>query len=58
MAVQVNGKVHGQFEIPADASEAQIKAIVLADANVQKYVQNLAIKKFIVVPRKLVSIVV
>jgi len=58
MAVQVNGKVRGQFEIPADASEADIKAIVLADANVQKYVQNLAIKKFIVVPRKIISIVV
>jgi leucyl-tRNA synthetase len=58
MAIQVNGKVRGQFTVPADASEAQIKAIVLADANVQKYVQNLALKKFIVVPRKLVSIVV
>ncbi|MDO8675035.1 MAG: leucine--tRNA ligase [Candidatus Omnitrophota bacterium] len=58
MAVQVNGKVRGQFTVHADASEADIKAIVLADANVQKYVQNLAIKKFIVVPHKLVSIVV
>ncbi len=58
MVVQVNGKVRGQFAIPADASEADIKAIVLADANVKKYVQNLPIKKFIVVPRKLVSIVV
>ncbi|MBI3314540.1 MAG: class I tRNA ligase family protein, partial [Candidatus Omnitrophica bacterium] len=58
MVVQVNGRVRGQFAIPADASEAQIKAIVLADANVQKYVQNLPIKKFIIVPRKIISIVI
>ncbi len=58
MAVQVNGKVRGQFEIPAGVSQDEMKAIVLADANVQKYVQHLPIKKFIVVPNKLISIVV
>ena len=58
MAVQVNGKVRGQFEIPVGASQDEMKAVVLADPNVKKYVQDLPIKKFIVVPNKLISIVV
>ncbi len=58
MAVQINGKVRAQFDVPADSSEEELKKIALADAQVQKHMQNLPIKKFIVVPNRLISIVV
>ncbi|NTV29903.1 MAG: leucine--tRNA ligase [Candidatus Omnitrophica bacterium] len=58
IAVQVNGKVRGQFEVPRDADEAVLRAIVLADEAVQRHVAGKEIRKFIVVPNKLVSLVV
>ena len=58
MAVQVNGRVRAQIQITPDMPQEELRKICLADPNVLKYVQEAAIKKFIVVPNKLVSIVV
>ncbi len=58
LAVQVNGKVRGQIKVAPDASEQDIKELCLAEPNVAKYVQGQSIKKFIVVPNKIVSIVI
>ncbi len=58
MAVQVNGKVRAQLQVAPDMPQDELRKLCLADANVAKYVQEGAIKKFIVVPNKLVSIVV
>ncbi len=58
IVVQVNGKLRGKFEFPPDASEEQLKQVILSDPSVQRYLNGGAIKKFIVVPNKLVSIVV
>jgi leucyl-tRNA synthetase len=58
MAVQVNGRVRAQIQVTPDCSPEDLRKICLADANVIKYVQEALIKKFIVVPNKLVSIVV
>jgi leucyl-tRNA synthetase len=58
MAVQVNGRVRAQIQVTPDMSQEELRGICLADSNVAKYAQDAAIKKFIVVPNKLVSIVV
>jgi leucyl-tRNA synthetase len=58
IVVQVNGKVRGRVTVPTGANEEQIKAAALADENVQKWVEGKVLRKVIVVPGKLVSIVV
>jgi len=58
MIVQVNGKLRGKISVASDASKETIEALALADENVQRFMDGKAIKKLIVVPKKLVSIVV
>ena len=57
LVVQVNGKVRARLSVPADLTEAQLKRAVLADERVKKFVDGQPIKQFIVVPKRLVSIV-
>ncbi len=56
--VQVNGKLRGQILIGAQASQDEIKAAALAEENVQRFLQDVAVVKIIIVPNKLVNIVV
>ena len=58
IVAQVNGKVRGQFEVAVNAAEADLRALVLADARVKSFIDGKEIKKFIVIPNKVVSIVV
>ncbi len=58
VVVQVNGKVRGKFEVPAGASDDELKTIILADPKVASYISGREIQKWIVVPNRLVSIVV
>src|SRR5581483_3372808 len=58
LVVQVNGKLRGNIEVPAQASQDEIISAALAEANVQKFVAGQALKKKIVVPGKLVNLVV
>ena len=58
MVIQVNGKLRGKISVAATASKEAIEAIVLADEAIQRHLEGKAIKKLIVVPQKLVSIVV
>ncbi|HZP40146.1 MAG TPA: leucine--tRNA ligase [Candidatus Binatia bacterium] len=58
MPVQVNGKLRGRIVVPADASEADVVAAALAEAQVQAHVGGRPIRKQVVVPRRLVSLVV
>lgn len=57
MVVQVNGKVRGQLELPTNSDNETIKDAAKALDSVAKYLTG-DIKKIIVVPNKLVSIVV
>lgn len=57
MAVQVNGKVRGQLEVPTGTDVEVIKQMALELESVAKFITG-DIKKQIVVPNKLVSIVV
>jgi len=56
-AVQVNGKLRGTIEIPADLSQDEIKALSLAHENVMRAVGDATIKKVIIIPGKVVNIV-
>ena len=58
IVAQVNGKVRAKLDLPVDLSEEDLKKIVLEDANVKRHMHDKAIRKFIVIPNKLVSIVV
>jgi leucyl-tRNA synthetase len=55
---QVNGKVRGRAKAAPDADEESLKALALADASVQRTLQDQTPKKIIVVKNKLVNIVV
>ncbi|MCD4829011.1 MAG: leucine--tRNA ligase [Candidatus Cloacimonetes bacterium] len=56
--VQINGKLRGKIEVPADATEEQVRETALTQENVQRFLEDKTVRKVIVIPRKLVSIVV
>ncbi|KAB7628262.1 leucine--tRNA ligase [Alkalilimnicola sp. S0819] len=58
LVVQVNGKLRGRIELPADADKASAEQAAFADAKVQPWVEGKEVKRVIVVPGKLVNIVV
>ncbi len=57
-AIQINGKVRSEVKASVTATQEDLQKLVLADANVARYLEGATIKKFIVVPKKLVSIVI
>ena len=58
LPIQVNGKVRSNIEVPVDIDETSLRALVLAQENVQKHVDEAAeIRRFIVVPGKIINIV-
>ncbi len=58
LVIQVNGKLRGNITIATDANEEAIKTAALGEANVKQHLQDKAVKKIIVVGKKLVNIVV
>jgi leucyl-tRNA synthetase len=58
LVVQVNGKVRGRFTAAPDAAEDELLARALADPKVQAQIAGKPIRKTLVVPGRLVSIVV
>ncbi|MBE9579048.1 leucine--tRNA ligase [Moraxella sp. K1664] len=57
MAVQVNGKVRGEIDVPTGTDNDTIKQLALSHESVAKFITGEP-KKVIVVPNKLVSVVV
>jgi leucyl-tRNA synthetase len=57
LAVQVNGKLRGTIEIGVQTPREAIEAAALAEPNVVKFMEGMAVKKVIVVPGKIVNIV-
>jgi len=58
LVVQVNGKVRSRVTVAAGADEATVRAVTLADPAVQRFMAGKPLRKLIVVPGKLVSVVV
>ena len=58
IAVQVNGKLRGQIDIPADADQGAAIAAARADAKVAGYIDGMQTVKEIYVPGRLINLVV
>jgi leucyl-tRNA synthetase len=58
LPVQINGKKRGDIEVPSEAGVADIEAQVRADATITALLEGKAIRKVIVVPKRIVNIVV
>jgi leucyl-tRNA synthetase len=58
LVVQVNGKLRGHLEMPANASREQIEAAALRHEAVVKFAAGQKAKKVVVVPGRLVNVVV
>jgi leucyl-tRNA synthetase len=57
MPVQINGRVRGRIIVASNAGNEEIEQSALADPKVIKYLEGSAIRKVIVVPKKLINIV-
>ena len=57
LAVQVNGKLRGTIEVGVQTAKDEIEALALAEPNVRKFMEGMAVRKVIVVPGKIVNIV-
>jgi leucyl-tRNA synthetase len=55
--ISFNGKVRLQRVFPADMQPKEIEAAIMADPDVQKYLDGKTPKKVIVVPKKIVNVV-
>jgi leucyl-tRNA synthetase len=58
LTVQVNGKLRAVIEAEKDLPEAELIQIAKDHDNVKKFLQNMVIKKTIVVPNKIINFVV
>lgn len=56
--VQVNGKLRSRVIVAPDISEAELRALALADEKVQSFIDGHQIVKVVVVPQRLVNVVV
>ena len=57
LPVQVNGKRRAEIRLPAGAEGDAAQALALADADVQRHLRGMTVRKVIVVPGRIVSIV-
>ena len=57
LPVQVNGKRRGEITAPAGAEQAEVEAILNADADIAAKLEGLTIRKIIVVKDRIVNIV-
>jgi leucyl-tRNA synthetase len=58
LAVQVNGKVRAEIELPRDCDRATAEAAALAHAAVQRAMEGKTPRKVIVVPNRIINVVV
>ncbi len=57
LPVQINGKVRGKVQVPADADEATVMKLVLEDKRIQTSLEGKAVVKSFVVAGRLVNLV-
>lgn len=56
--IQINGKLRAHLSLHTSSDEKAIKAAVLNNLQIKRYTENKAIKKIVIVPKKLVNIVI
>ena len=57
MPVQVNGKLRGQIDISADATDDEISAVALQNAGVNRHVGDKPVRRIIIIPKKMVNVI-
>jgi leucyl-tRNA synthetase len=55
--IQINGKLRSKVEVAKAIAEEALKEKVLSDGKTQSYLKNRAIKRWVIIPDKLVNIV-
>jgi leucyl-tRNA synthetase len=58
VVVQVNGKVRARLHVPRGTSEEQLRLLALGDPRARPWIHGKAVRRVVVVPDKLVSVVV
>lgn len=58
LIIQVNSKNRSRIEVPVDIPEQKIRQLVLNDEKTKGWIKDLPVKKFIIVPNKLVNILI
>ncbi len=58
IAVQVNGKLRGEVQASATASEAEVRALAEAESRVKAHLAGKTIRKVVFVPKRLMNFVV
>ncbi len=57
LVLQINGKLRGKIDVPANITPQEAEKLALEDVNIGKHLENMSIAKVIVVPKKLINIV-
>jgi leucyl-tRNA synthetase len=57
-AVQVNSKIKAKISVPAEMPADEIEKLVKAHKDIAPLIQDKQIKKFILVPKRLINIIV
>jgi leucyl-tRNA synthetase len=58
VVLQVNSRVRGKINVPAQANENQLREWALTNERVQREIEGKIIRRVVVVPGKLVNIVI
>jgi len=58
LGIQVNGKTRGELTLSPDTPEAEARALAEKVESVSKFVDGMAVKKFIYRPGKIINFVV
>lgn len=56
--IQVNGKLRGEVEVPADAGEAEVREVAERDDKIRPHLEGKTIRKVVFVPNRLMNFVV
>ncbi|MEY2668418.1 MAG: hypothetical protein RJA59_1056 [Pseudomonadota bacterium] len=58
VAVQVNGKLRGEIQVPLAAGEAEVRALAEQEDRVKAHLAGKTVRKVVFVPRRLINFVV
>jgi leucyl-tRNA synthetase len=58
MMIQINGRLRDKIMVPAKIADDQLQEAVLERSKVKRYLEGKEVRRFIIVPEKLVNIVV
>ena len=58
LPVQINGKRRAEISVPRDADKDMIEKVVMAEPQVEKFLDGQTVKKCIIVPGRIVNLVI